>query len=267
MDATVQPPSSAQRAPSAQLPPRTTGLRSGGLKTAPRTCQSMPMTPWRATQRAELQALLASLPDSINCMCEICDCGKCVHSHTCSRRPKPKTSSGEPFPQTHTHDMFRAEYVPPRSSKRPPPTPRETDIPPMEFHTNQRDDFIPRPIAMRVPVDPPKPNYDRPTDPLDGVSYYTQEFPPKKLSTPSRVVSLKHDDQIRRVNNAKFYADTTSKEHFKQWRPVTNKKVEELPCFTGDLLYPDKEKLPLSTTQQAYPGRKPVHSHSLGPRL
>lgn len=227
------------------------------LKTAPRSpLKTAPLTPWRAQQHRELQALIDSLPDQISCICELCDCGRCVHTHTCKNQPKPKTSSGEPFPSTHTHDMFQPKYAPPRSSKKPPPTPRATDVPPMEFSTNQRDDFIPRPIAMRVPVDPPKANYERPTDPLDNVTYYRQEFPPKKLSTPSRVVQIKHDDNMgKMVANPKFYGDTTNKEHFKQWRPVSNRKADEAPSFAAELLYPIKEVTPKSTIQQAFPGK------------
>lgn len=151
--------------------------------------------------------------------------------------------------------MFKGVFQPPRSSKKPPPTPRETDIPPMVFETNQRDDFIPRPIAMRVPVSPPKVNYDRPTAPLDGLSYYMQDYPAKKLSTPSKVISHKQADMIKMKSDAKFYGDTTNFEHYKRWRPVPNKATEEPPCFTGDILYPEKIKLPLSTTQQAFPGK------------
>ena len=199
-----------------------------------------------------MQALMSSLPSHITCICEICDCGQCVHHHTCKKAEKPRTGSKDPFPITHTHDMFQGVYQPPRSSKRPPPTPRETDIPPMVFATNQRDDFIPRPIEMRKPVSPPKPNYERPTDPLDGVSYYMQDYPAKKLSTPSKI--LKQGDKIRMKSDAKFFGDTTNFEHYKHWRPVTNRPAEEPPCFTGEILYPNKEKLPLSTTRQAFPG-------------
>ena len=199
-----------------------------------------------------MQALMASLPSHITCICEICDCGQCVHHHTCKKAEKPRTGSKDPFPITHTHDMSHGVYQPPRSSKRPPPPPRETDIPPMVFATNQRDDFIPRPIEMRKPVSPPKPNYERPTDPLDGVSYYMQDYPAKKLSTPSKI--LKQGDKIRMKSDAKFFGDTTNFEHYKHWRPVTNRPAEEPPCFTGEILYPNKEKLPLSTTRQAFPG-------------
>lgn len=213
-------------------------------------------TPWRAKQHMEMKALMASLPDHITCVCEICDCGHCVHHHTCKRRQQRAilTGSKEPFPVTHTQDMFQGVIQPPRSSKKPPPTPRETDIPPMVFATNQRDDFIARPVAMRKPVSPPKPNYERPTAPLDGTSFYMQEYPVKKLSTPSKFVSAKQGDMIKTRSDAKFFSDTTNLEHYKQWRPVTNKPAEEPPCFTGEILYPNKEKFPLSTTRQAYPG-------------
>lgn len=211
-------------------------------------------TPWRAKQHADMQALMSSLPSQITCICEICDCGRCAHAHTCSKASKPKTGSKDPFPITHTHDMFKGVYQPPRSSKKPPPTPRETDIPPMVFETNQRDDFIPRPIEMRKPVSPPKPNYERPSAPLDGTSYYMQEFLPKKLSTPSNVMNVKQGDMIKTKSDARFYGDTTNMEHYKHWKPSVNKAAVEPPCFTGEILYPQKDKMPLSTTQQAYPG-------------
>lgn len=212
-------------------------------------------TPWRIQQHEELQAVMRSLPTSISCICEICDCGKCVCSAACKKKAKPKTGSKDPFPITHTHDMFRGTLQPPRSSKKPPPTPRETDIPPMVFETCQRDDFIPRPIEMRKPVVPPGSNFDRPTDAIDGTSYYMQEFLPKKLSTPAKVLNMKQADMIRSRTDAKFFGDTTNMEHYKQWIPVPNRAAEEPPCFTGDILYPQKVKLPLSTTQQAYPGK------------
>ena len=196
---------------------------------------------------------MRSLPTSIACICDICDCGRCCNSSTCKEGSKPKTGAKDPFPITHTHDMFKGTYLPPRSSKKPPPTPRETDIPHMVFDTCQRDDFIPRPIEMRKPLSPPKPNFERPTGAIDGTSYYMQEFPPKKLSTPAKVLNAKQADMIR-SSTARFYGDTTNMEHYKQWKPVTNKAAEEPPCFTGDILYPQKEKLPLSTTQQAFPG-------------
>lgn len=107
---------------------------------------------------------------------------------------------------------------------------------------------------MRKPVIPPQSNFDRPTASLDGTSYYMQEFPAKKLSTPAKMLNVKHADMIKGRSDAKFYGDTTNMEHFKQWIPVTNKAAEEPPCFTGDILYPQKEKLPQSTTQQAFPG-------------
>lgn len=105
---------------------------------------------------------------------------------------------------------------------------------------------------MRKPVSPPKPNYERPTAPLDGTSYYMQEFLPKKLATPIKMARRK--DKIGARVDAKFYGDTTNMEHFKQWQMIPSKKVEELPCHTGELLYPDDPKFPQSTTQQAYPG-------------
>lgn len=208
----------------------------------------------------EMKALMASLPSSIGCICEICDCGQCVHHHTCKRaQEKPRTGSKEPFPITHTHDMFKGVFQPPRSSKKPPPTPRESDVPPMVFATNQRDDFVPKPVSMRKPLSPPKANYERPTAALDGMSYYMQEYPAKKLSTPPMFVSGKLEDMIKTRSDAKFYANTTNLDHYKQWRPVTNRPAEEPPCFTGEVLYPGKEKMPLSTTQQAYPGKSNIY--------
>ena len=207
-------------------------------------------TPWKLQQHAEIQALLATIPNNIACICEICDCGHCIHNHKCKKiKEKPRTSV--PFPSTHTHDMFRGIYQPPRSSKKPPPTPRELDVPAMVFKTNQRDDFVPRPIEMRKPVSPPKPNYELSTEPLDGTSYYMQEFLPKKLATPIKM--SRHKDKIGKAN-AKFYGDTTTMEHYKHWQTVPSKKVDALPCHTGELLYPDDPKFPQSTTQQAYPG-------------
>ncbi|KAF6027487.1 hypothetical protein EB796_014209 [Bugula neritina] len=234
--------------------PRTAGPRTAGVVVLP-VLGTVIKTPWRAKQHMEMQALMASLPSSINCICEICDCGHCVHHHTCKKATeKPKTGTKQPFPITHTHDMFKGVYQPPRSSKKPPPTPRETDIPPMVFETNQRDDFIPRPISMRKPLPPPKSNFELPTDPLDGISYYMQDYPAKKLSTPSNFLNARQADKLKTKSNAKFYGDTTNLEHYKQWKPVKVTPAEDPPCYTGELLYPDKETLPLSTTRQAFPG-------------
>lgn len=213
---------------------------------------SLISTPWRAKQHAEIRALLASVPNNVQCICEICDCGRCVCNRKCKKR-KAISKTAEPFPSTHTQDNFKGVFQPPRSSKKPPPTPRETDIPAMVFDTNQRDDFIPRPIEMRKPLSPPKANYERPTAPLDGTSYYMQEFLPKKLATPIKMPRRK--DKVGARHDAKFYGDTTNVEHYKQWKPVSTKRVDEPPSITGELLYPDKDKLPLSTTQHSFPGK------------
>ena len=53
-------------------------------------------------------------------------------------------------PKTDYQMTYDRKDVRPRSTKRPPPTPRDTNPPPMTFETFQRSVFVPKDIGVRA---------------------------------------------------------------------------------------------------------------------
>ena len=47
---------------------------------------------------------------------------------------------------------YQAHDLRPRSTKRPPPSPRDHNPPPMTFSTNQRTDFVPKDMGARAKI-------------------------------------------------------------------------------------------------------------------
>ncbi|XP_013382513.1 stabilizer of axonemal microtubules 1-like [Lingula anatina] len=199
------------------------------------------------------QIMKQEFPD-FTCICEICDCGRHKHHKNCKRVGKINKRRQKQCLLTTSQETFKAFSARPRSSKRPPQTPRDPNPPPMMFKTNQRDDFRPHGEVPRVQPFAFPDTYEIDKGPFQNVTFYSAEYGPKEL--PSETI-LRPTSQGRymRKTSAKLDTRTTNKESFKHWVPQPAIRFGELPSFTGSVLYPEqKNKLPQSTQQQSYPG-------------
>ncbi len=54
------------------------------------------------------------------------------------------------IPETKYQHDYKYKDIRPRSTKKPPPSPRDPYPPPMNFDTNQRRDFTPKDVSVRA---------------------------------------------------------------------------------------------------------------------
>ena len=80
--------------------------------------------------------------------------------------------------------------------------------------------------------DPQVEQYEASAEPLDGKTFYSQEFTPKQLN-PEPMVRQKARRDIMNRDSATFDDTTTNKQHFKRWVPQPSLTFGELPSFTG----------------------------------
>ncbi|CAH1797421.1 unnamed protein product [Owenia fusiformis] len=202
----------------------------------------------------ELEVLLAKFPE-FSCICEICDCGRCLKNHKCKKKRNVQKREA-PLGKTDYQTKFSQPGVPrPRSTKRPPPTPREVILPPMMFDTNQRSEFKGHKDVPRVKPFILSDNYETPSDPIDGTTYYMKEFPGKMPQDNVKVkINTDSTSRYMRDSSAKFDGRTTNKEEFKKYTPQQNLSFKELPSFAGSILYPEKPTEIQSNNQASYPG-------------
>ncbi|XP_013394115.1 stabilizer of axonemal microtubules 1-like [Lingula anatina] len=176
------------------------------------------------------QIMKQEFPD-FTCICEICDCGRHKHHKNCKRVGKINKRRQKQCLLTTSQETFKAFSARPRSSKRPPQTPRDPNPPPMMFKTNQRDDFRPHGEVPRVQPFAFPDTYEIDKGPFQNVTFYSAEYGPKEL--PSETI-LRPTSQGRymRKTSAKLDTRTTNKESFKHWVPQPAIRFGELPSFT-----------------------------------
>ncbi|GFR71658.1 stabilizer of axonemal microtubules 1-like [Elysia marginata] len=165
-------------------------------------------------------------PDNVS-LSELCECGRCVKRMN-KHKPIPTQARG-PFPKTDYMSTYEAVQNPrPRSSKRPPATARDTRPVPMYFTTNQKESF-----KNLGPIERAQPIVHVELEPI--------------LRQNSRRELIHREP-------ATFDGTTTNRQHFKRWVPQPSLTFGELPSFTGSILFPEKENVPLSTMRQSFAG-------------
>ncbi|KAL5019479.1 hypothetical protein ScPMuIL_002371 [Solemya velum] len=195
--------------------------------------------------------LKETFPDDVS-ISDLCDCGR--HNRRrfpdCSHYKVPK--SRMPLPETDYKSTFKpVENVRKRSSKRPPPTPLKSNQPKMEVTTNQKDDFRDPKVTERTKAFVPEHQYQPPMDHMVATSAYTDDFVTKPIVHEVRRVAPRRD----RGENPRFDDHTTNKEHYKHWVSENAMSFGELPSFAGSILFPGKEMVGQTVTQESYTGR------------
>lgn len=200
---------------------------------------------------SDLDIFAEQFPDDVS-VSALCDCGRHkrkhnVHSHTL-------TTDRVPLGLTDYQATFKAQRAPrPRSSKRPPPTPRNPFPAPMTFETNQRTEFKDRGYVERVKPIKHEDQYEPPQAPLDAKTYYSQEFTPKQPA-PEVLVRAAPRETFK-APSLPLDSMTTTKEAYKPWVAHHSLAFGELPSFTGSILFPEKKPLPESTMRYSYQGK------------
>ncbi|KAH9514973.1 hypothetical protein Btru_021553 [Bulinus truncatus] len=187
-------------------------------------------------------------PDNVS-ISELCDCGRHKRQHS-----QKHLQNTEPFPKSDYMSTFEAVQHPrPRSSKRPPIIRWDPRLPPMYISTNHKDAFKELGNVERVKPIIHADKYEPSSEPLDGLTYYAQEFTPKKVLTDQVLRPMPRRNLIS-LQPSQFEDMTTNKQHFKRWVPQPNLSFSEMPSFTGSILYPEKENLPVTTTRDTFKG-------------
>lgn len=193
-------------------------------------------------------------PDGIS-VSDLCDCGKNCGKKQHTTNPSGPVHKG-PFPKSDYQSTFEAVKHPrPRSSKRPPATARDPRPLPMFLSTNQKDSFKNLGQVARVKPIIQEQQYEASTAPLDGMTFYAQEFTKKQVHTEPTQRQPSRRELIHR-EPATFDDTTTNKQHYKRWVPQPSLTFGELPSFTGSLLYPkaDHTNPTVSTMKSNYIG-------------
>ncbi|ESO85955.1 hypothetical protein LOTGIDRAFT_239638 [Lottia gigantea] len=188
-------------------------------------------------------------PDDVD-INDICDCGRHKRKQVPGFNGKMAPRTKREFPDTDYKATFKPKNARPRSSKRPPPSPRDPNPPPMTFSTNQRSEFTKPNNPERVEPIKREEKYEPSTVPLESQTFYKQEYKPKVVFPDIHQFSPKPDEI--RLPSAKFDPTTTNKTHYKQWVPEPSRPFAELPSFAGSILFPEKERLPESVTKHTY---------------
>ncbi|KAK0054349.1 hypothetical protein Bpfe_016177 [Biomphalaria pfeifferi] len=189
-------------------------------------------------------------PDNVS-ISDLCDCGRHKRQHA---HKATQDQHKEPFPKSDYMSTFQAIQHPrPRSSKRPPAVHWDPRLPPMYISTNQKDAFKDLGNVDRVKPIIHADKYEPSTEPLDGVTWYSQEFTPKKIVNEI-VVRPSSRRNLIHLEPGQFDDMTTNKKHYRRWVPQPNLSFSELPSFTGSILFPDKENLPVTTTRDTFKG-------------
>ncbi|XP_073511385.1 uncharacterized protein [Phyllobates terribilis] len=188
-------------------------------------------------------------PSSVSCICELCDCGRHKHHKDCKKRQhtQRRGTNGECYISHYKATFNIPKNVPPRSSKRPLHTPVPRNLPPMNFVTTQRTEFIPRPLEGRPqPYIPPDGYYQSPEEPLLNQTVYGLHYPPKEAE---RTMPTHPPDNLRPLPASSIQHSTTNKEQYKQWKAERQPLYGELPTIAGSLLFPG-DALDMKTTTQ-----------------
>lgn len=213
-----------------------------------------------ASPSREAAILAEKFPDNVS-ISELCDCGnpRCFaqkgrrHKRRKDTIVKPRRLRSYPDVSDYRDTFKQPQNVRPRSSKRPPPSPRDSNPPPMTFVTNQREEFRTPKETGRPPDFAPKDKYEGPTVPFEKSTYYTQEFTPKSPLPEIRRFAAPPRENFRRTS-AKFDGRTTYKENHRHWVGQKQVPFGELPSFVGSILFPSKEQVNASVTKQSFQG-------------
>ncbi|KAM4702971.1 uncharacterized protein WCC33_011529 [Rhinophrynus dorsalis] len=191
-------------------------------------------------------------PPSVSCICELCDCGRHRHHKDCKKQHRvQRRETKSDCHISHYKATFNApRNVHPRSSKRPLRTPAYYNLPPMNFVTTQRAEFIQRQLEDRTkPFIPPESYYQSPQDPLMDQTHYSLQFPPKEAE---RTVPTRPPDTLRPPPPSNSQHTTTNKAAYKEWRGERQPLYGELPALAGSLLFPGDTREMKTTTQEHY---------------
>lgn len=196
----------------------------------------------------EQSVLTEKFPDNVS-ISDLCDCGR--HKRLKEMMPKPRRLRS--YPDTTDYKAtFTQKNVRPRSSKRPAPSPRDLNPPPMAFSTNQREDFKGHDTTGRPPDFAPKETYEPPSVPLEKNTYYAQEYTTKNALPEIRRFQPPRENFRR--SSARFDGRTTYKDQHKHWVGQKQVAFGELPSFAGSILFPTKEQTKTSETKQSFQG-------------
>ncbi|XP_060589971.1 uncharacterized protein LOC132745164 isoform X1 [Ruditapes philippinarum] len=213
-----------------------------------------------ASPSRQAAILSEKFPDNIS-ISELCDCGnpRCFaqqgrrHKRRKEAIPKPRRLRSYPDVSDYRDTFKQPNNIRPRSSKRPPPSPRDPNPPAMVFSTNQREDFRAPRETGRPPDYAPKDVYEAPSVPLEKNTFYSQEFTQKKALPDIRRFAEPRRENFCRTD-AKFDGRTTYKEKHKHWVGQKQVPFGELPSFVGSILFPSKEMASDSETKQSFQG-------------
>jgi len=216
---------------------------------------------------AETENLLKE--KGLKCVCELCDCGGYHRHEGCTKDShKMKSVFKRPgmsevktdYQQTY---MFH-EGAKPRNARKPLPRLRNPNPPPMDFRTVQRLDFIerkPDPQGICKAVD----EYKRPEEKIDGKTVYARDFVDRG---PPEIVKVTRPQTVTQNKGLKFQSETTHNKTFTAKVPSPQAPFGELPCYTGSILYPDKDgKYDVKTwNQDVYRGRFAARPEAFKPK-
>ncbi|KAJ7380060.1 hypothetical protein OS493_010767 [Desmophyllum pertusum] len=188
---------------------------------------------------AETEKLLKE--KGLKCVCELCDCGG-YHPHIgCTKGTQKMKSVFKRPGLSQAKTDYQQTYTPhdgakPRNARKPLPRLRNPHPPPMDFRTVQRMDFItrePEPQGSCKFVE----EYKRPDAKIDGKTVYGQDFVDRG---PPEVVKITRPQTVTQHQGLKFQSATTHNQAFTHKVPIPQEAYAELPCYTGAILYPEK---------------------------
>lgn len=216
---------------------------------------------------AETENLLKE--KGLQCVCELCDCGG-YHRHEGCTKPSHKIKgvfkrrgmSGIKSDYQHTYTLHGSNI--PRNARKPLPRLRNPNPPPMDFRTVQRMDFIerkPEPLEFFKTVE----EYKIPEEKIDGKTVYAQDFVDRGAT---KVVKITQPKPIIESGKLKFQSATTHNQTFTPKVPSPQAPFSEHPCYTGSILYPEKNsKYKVKTwNQDVYRGKFAVRPEAFKPK-
>ncbi|CAI9737787.1 Hypothetical predicted protein [Octopus vulgaris] len=194
------------------------------------------------------------IPDDAN-ITQLCDCGHHKRKQKFQKNtPVISQRNNEKLPETNYSETYKAVQDPrPRSSKRPLLLPSNVLSSAMSFETHQRSEFKPYDkVERRKPIFIER-VYEPPSEPFTYTTSYRNDFIPKKR-IPAVLATLPKKPNIMESDVNKFET-TTTKDDYKAWPPQITLPFHEISSSTDSIIFPNKEPLPESTTQDTYCGK------------
>lgn len=205
----------------------------------------------------------------LKCVCELCDCGGYHRHEGCTKDShkikavfKRPGMSNVKTDYQHTYTLHEATK--PRNARKPLPRLRNPKPPPMDFRTVQRMDFIERKAEAQGLCKAIE-EYKIPEEKLDGKTVYAQDFVDRG---PSEVVKITRPPTVTQNKGLKFQSATTHNQAFTPKVPSLQAPFGELPCYTGAILYPEKDhKYDVKTwNQDVYRGKFAARPEAFKPK-